>query len=187
LTVFADGAILVAYQAKRKAGRMKLPVDRYEYELEDYGLTFDWTTYEDEYGYKPYVHKPTGAIEIMEDEECEKDKFKSYCTVIGVLASTEIDENGYPKYRRLAKMIVFNPSNEYVRAYIEKSVLADRWMYEGAWLWRWSSLPTRGRRRFLNFLVDRGRAVGYRLRELVDRVFDGIGRILSFIFQKDFF
>jgi len=152
------------------------PRDHYEYELSDYGLTFDWTIYEEERKYhiqasshvymlsnKSYVHEPTGAIRIRED--CTR-KNSPYRTIVGVLASKEVDENGLPKYRRLADMIVRDTSDENVRAVLEQEgLVAERWTYEGAWSWSWSSLPQRGRRRFLN--------AGYRVKDWVDELLTG--------------
>jgi hypothetical protein len=174
LTFFADGAILVAYQVKRKAGRMMFPIDQYHYKLKDYGLSFDCMTYEEERTYRDtptelsayidgqyWVDKPTGAIQIIEERDWGKETCtQEYCVIRGILASTEVDETGYPKYRRLVEIAVLDTSDEYVRAVLEKEgLLADRWTYEGKWSWqgKWfKSLPTRGMRRFLDFVAGRG-------------------------------
>jgi hypothetical protein len=171
-----------------------LPIDR-KYELADYGLYFDWTTYEEERRYHEwashdwvwrgntsYVDKPTGAIRLREDFT---RKNSPYRTFVGVLASKEKDENGLPKYRRLAEMTVSDTSDEYVRAVLEQEgLLAERWTYEGAWSWSWFSLPRRCRRPFLNFLADRGQAIGYWVREWIEVVFDGVGYIFYLLFVK---
>ncbi len=148
-----------------------LPRDRYKYELEDYNLPFDWTTYGEErrYGYyidlqTAYIDIPTGAVQIVEKRTREIGWGKPYRTVIGVLASKEVDAKGQPKYRRLVDVGVLVPSDANVRALdahvrvlIEQQAwVMDRWTYEGAWAWGWSSLPTRARRRIFNFLESRG-------------------------------
>jgi hypothetical protein len=171
------------------------PIDRYEYELSDYNLHFEWTTYEEERRYHirtsthtymlcntSYVHEPTGAIRIREDHTRNKGLYRA---VIGVLVSKEVDEKGLPKYRRLAEMIVRDTSEENVRAVLaQEGLLTERWTYEGAWSWGWSSLPTRGRRRFLNFLENRGSTVGYWVKGCLDKVFDGVGYIIYLLFVK---
>ncbi len=148
-----------------------LPRDRYAYKFKDFGLPFNCTTYEEERTYRDrptelseyidgqyWVDKSTGAIQIIEKWDWGKEtRTREYCIIRGILASTEVDENGYPKYRRLVEIAVFDPSDEYVRAVLEKEgLLADRWTYEGEWSWGWASLPTRARRRFLDFVAGRG-------------------------------